>query len=66
MADDFEAEQDMEILTRAEEILNNPGRIAAARNAATAKKEKMDAFLAKTREPTKALDGSVRGSKMGP
>ena len=45
MPDDFQAEQDMHALAEADKIMDSPGRIQAARDAAKRKQESLTNFL---------------------
>lgn len=67
MTDDFDAQFDLETLTRAKEIEKDPGRMTRAREHALRQQERFGE-LAKNLPGTKkgGFNGSVRGSKMEP
>ena len=66
MPDDFQAEQDMHTLAEADKIMDSPGRIQAARDAAKRKQESMTNFLQKTQPKTKGFNNATTGSRMKP
>ena len=66
MPDDFQAEQDMHTLAEADKIMNSPGRIHAARDAAKRKQESITDFLRKTQPKTKGFNNTATGSHMKP
>lgn len=66
MPDDFEAEQDLRVLTEAERIKRDTGRVARARSFAERQSEefkRLGESLPKAK--TKGFNGSARNSKMG-
>lgn len=66
MSDDFQAEQDMQTLAEADNIMNSPGRIQAARDAAKRKQEAITDFLQKTQPKTKGFNNTAAGSRVKP
>lgn len=64
--DDFQAEQDMHTLAEADKIMESPGRILAARDAAMRKQQSISDFLKKTQPKTKGFNDATVGSRMKP
>ncbi|KKK85137.1 hypothetical protein LCGC14_2776330 [marine sediment metagenome] len=64
-AEDFEAKFDLETLTRAQEIMNNPGRVARAKQFAEAQRDRMNE-AAKNLGTGTRVSNMVRGSRMQP
>lgn len=63
--EDYEASFDLDTLTRAEEIMRNPGRVARAKRFAEKQRDLMDSAAKTLGTPTRVTT-AVKGSGMQP